>query len=51
MIVLNRHELHVLNALPYIDRLEVSDGSGPVDTLANAVKRSLVPSHPYLSNL
>ena len=51
MIFLNRHELHVLNALPYIDRLEVSDGSGPVDTLANAVKRSLVPSHPYLSNL
>ena len=51
MIVLNRHELHVLNALPYIDRLEVSDGSGSVGDLANAVKRSLVPSHPYLSNL
>jgi hypothetical protein len=51
MIFLNRHELHVLNALPYIDRLEVSDGSGPVGALANAVKRSLVPSHLYLSNL
>ena len=40
-----------MNALPYIDRLEVSDGSGPVDALANALKRSLVPSHPSLSNL
>jgi hypothetical protein len=46
MIVLNRHELHVLNALPYIDRLEVSDGSGPVDTLAIA---GSVPSLPLKS--
>ena len=48
MIVLNRHELHVLNALPYIDRLEVSDGSGPVDALANA---GFVPSLPLKSRI
>jgi len=37
--------------LPYTDRLEVSDGSGPVDALAGALKRALVPSHPTLDNL
>lgn len=37
--------------LPYTDRLEVSDGSGPVDALAGALKRSLVDAHPSLSNL
>lgn len=35
----------------YKDRLEVSDGSGPVDALASALKRALVPSHPYLKNV
>lgn len=39
------------NGLPYTDCLEVSDGSGPVDALAGALKRSLVPNHPSLSNL
>ncbi len=40
-----------MDALPYTDRLEVSDGSGPVDALAGALKRSLVPAHPSLSDL
>jgi len=34
-----------------IDRLEVSDGNGPVDALAKALTRALVPSYPYLANL
>jgi 2-isopropylmalate synthase len=38
-------------SLPYLDRLEVSEGDGPVDALANALKKALVPSHPQLSNL
>lgn len=38
-------------SLPYLDRLEVSEGDGPVDALANALKKALVPSHPNLSNL
>jgi len=37
--------------LPYTDRLEVSDGNGPVDALVGALKRALVPSHPSLANL
>ena len=39
------------SSLPYLDRLEVSEGDGPVDALANALKKALVPSHPQLSNL
>jgi 2-isopropylmalate synthase len=35
----------------YKDRLEVSDGSGPVDALAKALKRALTSSHPYLNNV
>jgi len=35
----------------FLDRLEVSEGEGPVDALANALKKALVPSHPELSNL
>jgi 2-isopropylmalate synthase len=38
-------------SLPYTDTLEVSDGSGPVDALALALKKALVPSHPYLESL
>lgn len=30
------------------DRLEVADGNGPVDALANALMRALLPAHPYL---
>lgn len=30
------------------DRLEVADGNGPVDALANALMRALLPTHPYL---
>jgi 2-isopropylmalate synthase len=37
--------------LPYVDHLEVCDGTGPVDALANALKKSLLPSHPYLDNV
>jgi 2-isopropylmalate synthase len=36
---------------PYLDRLEVSEGDGPVDALANALKKALSPSHPELENL
>ena len=35
----------------YLDRLEVSEGDGPVDALANALKNALVPSHPSLESL
>eukprot|EP00978_Attheya_sp_CCMP212_P029481 scaffold104854_cov51-Attheya_sp.AAC.3 len=38
-------------ALPYTDTLEVSDGSGPVDALASALKKALLPAHPYLESL
>ena len=37
--------------LPYEDRLEVSDGNGPVDALANALMKALKPSHPYLDSV
>jgi 2-isopropylmalate synthase len=37
--------------LPYVDHLEVFDGNGPVDALANALKKSLLPSHPYLDSV
>ena len=37
--------------LMYKDRLEVSDGNGPVDALASALKRALVPAHPYLDSI
>lgn len=37
--------------LLFKDHLEVSDGSGPVDALANALKQALVPSHPSLEGL
>lgn len=35
----------------FLDRLEVSEGNGPVDALANALKKALTPSHPSLENL
>jgi len=35
----------------FYDRLEVSDGNGPVDALAKAMKRALVPSYPFVSAL
>ncbi len=35
----------------FLDRLEVSEGDGPVDALANALKKALEPSHPELKNL
>ena len=35
----------------FLDRLEVAEGSGPVDALANALKRALAPSHPELESL
>jgi len=35
----------------YSDQLEVADGDGPVDALASALKRALIPSHPSLTSL
>ena len=31
--------------------MEVADGSGPVDALANALMRALLPAHPYLEGV
>ena len=31
--------------------MEVCDGNGPVDALAGALKRALVPSHPTLDEI
>lgn len=39
------------NALPYEDRLEVSDGNGPVDALAGALLRALKQTHPSLEQV
>jgi 2-isopropylmalate synthase len=36
---------------PFEDRLEVSDGNGPVDALANAIMLALLPSQPYLKGV
>ena len=33
------------------ENLEVSDGNGPVDALAKALKRALVPTHPEVESL
>lgn len=44
-------ESHDPDSIPYTDRLEVSDGNGPVDALAGALKRALVPSNPSLASL
>jgi 2-isopropylmalate synthase len=42
---------HDTERVPYVDCLEVADGNGPVDALANALLRALQPSHPYLRNV
>jgi 2-isopropylmalate synthase len=39
------------NSNPFMEQLEVSDGNGPVDALAGALKRALVPSHPSLKDV
>jgi len=36
---------------PFVDRLEVSDGAGPIHALAKAMRKSLTPFHPCLENL
>jgi 2-isopropylmalate synthase len=38
-------------SLLYQDRLEVSDGNGPVDALTKALMRALVPSYPSLKSV
>eukprot|EP00559_Dactyliosolen_fragilissimus_P005690 CAMPEP_0184855208 /NCGR_PEP_ID=MMETSP0580-20130426/516_1 /TAXON_ID=1118495 /ORGANISM="Dactyliosolen fragilissimus" /LENGTH=621 /DNA_ID=CAMNT_0027349663 /DNA_START=189 /DNA_END=2054 /DNA_ORIENTATION=+ len=43
--------LNLTEKLPYTDHLEVSDGNGPVDALASALKRALIPSHPSLGTV
>jgi len=35
----------------FLEVLEVSEGDGPIDALANALKKALAPSHPELLNL
>lgn len=35
----------------YKDSLEVSDGSGPIDALAHALKNALLPSHPHVAGV
>lgn len=35
----------------FITRLEVAEGNGPVDALANALKKALAPTHPELFDL
>ena len=37
--------------LEYQDTLEVSDGNGPVDALAGALMRALLPAHPALNSI
>ncbi|GKY91855.1 hypothetical protein MPSEU_000157100 [Mayamaea pseudoterrestris] len=44
-------EANSMNQLPYEDHLEVSDGNGPVDALAKALVRALLPSHPSLQSI
>jgi 2-isopropylmalate synthase len=39
------------SSLPYQDKLEVSDGNGPVDALTKALMRALVPSYPSLASV
>lgn len=39
------------NYNPFKEQLEVSDGNGPVDALAGALKRALAPSHPSLKDV
>lgn len=36
---------------PYVDKLEVSDGLGPIDALAGALKRALIPSYSILEHV
>lgn len=36
---------------PYLVNLEVSDGNGPVDALANSLMRALKPIHPSLGDI
>jgi 2-isopropylmalate synthase len=37
--------------LGYVENLQVSDGNGPVDALAKALLKALLPSHPYLKTV
>lgn len=37
------------NSSPFTDRLEVSDGNGPVDAIAGSLKRALVPTYPVVN--
>eukprot|EP00980_Cylindrotheca_fusiformis_P003581 scaffold794_cov131-Cylindrotheca_fusiformis.AAC.5 len=38
-------------AVKFEDSLQVSDGQGPIDALAKALKRALVPAHPSLKGV
>eukprot|EP00537_Pseudo-nitzschia_pungens_P002996 CAMPEP_0172372398 /NCGR_PEP_ID=MMETSP1060-20121228/47476_1 /TAXON_ID=37318 /ORGANISM="Pseudo-nitzschia pungens, Strain cf. cingulata" /LENGTH=666 /DNA_ID=CAMNT_0013098389 /DNA_START=296 /DNA_END=2296 /DNA_ORIENTATION=- len=39
------------NGLSFVKNLEVCDGTGPVDALANALLKALKPSHPTLESV
>jgi 2-isopropylmalate synthase len=37
--------------LSFVENLQVSDGNGPVDALAKALLKALMPSHPFLASV
>jgi 2-isopropylmalate synthase len=37
--------------MPFVENLEVCDGTGPVDALAGALLKALTPSHPALTSV
>lgn len=37
--------------LSFVENLQVSDGNGPVDALAKALLKALLPSQPFLESL
>lgn len=44
-------EEYDMDALPYKDTLEVSDGNGPVDALSKALMKALSTTYPTLKNV
>jgi len=39
------------NQSPFVDLLEVSDGCGPIDAIALALKKALIPGYPVVKNV
>lgn len=48
---INVRSVDVTGKEPYVERLEVSDGCGPVDALASALKKCLVPNYEVLNHV